>query len=334
MKTVLLTGAAGFVGSHFVEHYLEKTDWNIICLVRTSTVGDLHKILDNPKLSNESFAKRIRIVYCDLQYGINDTMNERIGKVDYIVHLAANSHVDRSIKEPVTFVLDNVLGTTRLLEWMRVHNPQARFLNFSTDEVYGPIEKPYKFKEEDRYRPSNPYAASKCGQSAMAHAYYVTYKLDVLNTYTMNIFGERQNPEKLIPKAIAKIQRQEAMPVFAELNEEGKLVGVGERHWLHARNAADATLYLLEKGVSGEHYNIVGDTELTNEEVVRTVAKIMGKEPIIEYVDFHKTRPGHDRRYALDGTKLKELGWVPPVTFEEAMTKVVNWTLENPVWLH
>lgn len=326
VKRVLLTGVAGFVGSHFLEHIMKATDWEVIGLARTSTVGDLNeRIMGNKTL--EQYKDRIRLVYADLKFGITPFVNDLIGPVDVVIHLAANSHVDRSILDPLVFMFDNVIGTTQLLEWVRKHNPKARVINFSTDEVFGPIVKPGKFTEEDRFRPSNPYAASKAAQTSIGYAYYATYGMDVINTFTMNIFGERQNKEKLIPKAMRKIIKGEPMPVFAELGPGGRLVGVGERHWLHARNAADATLFLIKHGKSGEFYNVVGNVERTNEEIVREVAKALGKEPIIEFVDFHKTRPGHDRRYSLDGSKLAKMGWTSPISFEEGIRKTVEWEM-------
>ena len=223
VKRVLLTGVAGFVGHHFLEHFMKFTDWEVIGLARTSTVGDIGERIE----ANEALRKykdRIQLVYADLKFGITPFVSERIGKVDVVVHLAANSHVDRSIDSPLDFMYDNVIGTTQLLEWVRKENPKARVINFSTDEVFGPIKSPGKFGEEDRFRPSNPYAASKAAQTCVGYAYYNTYGMDVINTFTMNIFGERQNEEKLIPKAIRKIIKGEPMPVFAELNSSGELV--------------------------------------------------------------------------------------------------------------
>ncbi len=316
-KRLCLTGAAGFVGSHVLRYLLKNTTYDIVCLIRLNNTGNLNRIkdiMDNP---------RVKFVYHDLRSDINEAIREEIGSVDYILHLGANSHVDRSIKYPKEFFIDNVMGTVNVLEFMRLYQPKARLINFSTDEVYGAAPEGYKYKEEDRFRPSNPYSASKAGQTMAGIAYVNTYKLDIISTYTMNIFGPGQTPEKLIPKAIRSAKERTAMPVFAELNGE-KLVSVGSRHWLHVDNVGEALVFLLEKGEAGEHYNIVGTDELTNEDVVRVVNKLLGTEPLIEYVDFHKTRPGHDRRYAIDGTKLKELGWVPKLNFEEGIKQLIN----------
>ncbi len=205
---------------------------------------------------------------------------------------------------------------------MRVYMPHARLINFSTDEVYGPAPEGYKFKESDRFWPSNPYSGSKASQTMAGICYYVTYKLDIMNTFTMNIFGTGQNHEKLMPKAIKCALERKPMPVFAEL-DGSKLVSVGSRHWLDVRNVGSSLVFLLKNGVKGESYNIVGTDELTNEEVVLKVNELLGTEPLIEYVDFHKTRPGHDRRYAIDGGKLAELGWTPSITFDEGLKNVI-----------
>lgn len=314
---VLLTGAAGFVGSHVLKYLIKNTNWDIVCLMRLNNAGDANRLKDT---QND---KRITYLYHDLKYTINDSLREQIGEVEYILHLAANSHVDRSITNPREFFEDNVMGTLSMLEFLRLHMPKARFVNFSTDEVYGPAPEGYKFKETDKFNPSNPYSGSKACQTMAAMAYINTYKLDIINTYTMNIFGPDQNREKLIPKAIYNAKNRIEMPVFAELDGD-KLVGVGTRHWLHVDNVGEALVYILTYGKIGEDYNIVGTDELSNEDVVREVNKLLGTEPLIKYVDFHKTRPGHDRRYAIDGAKLKELGWVPKKNFVEGLKEVIE----------
>lgn len=316
-KRLLLTGAAGFVGSHVAKYLMDNTDFDVVCLVRLNNKGDL----ENLKVCAEN--PRFSFVYHDLKFDLNESVREHIGNVDYILHLGANSHVDRSIAHPKEFFEDNVIGTVNLLEFMRLYMPEARFINFSTDEVYGPAPEGYKYKEEDRFRPSNPYSASKAGQNMAGFAYFNTYSLDIINTYTMNIFGPNQNPEKLIPKAIKYALERKPMPVFAEL-DSGKLVSVGSRHWLDVRNVGESLVFLLQNGIKGESYNIVGTEEFTNEEIVRKINVLLGTEPLIEYVDFHKTRPGHDRRYAIDGTKLAELGWTPKMSFDEGIKNIID----------
>jgi len=329
-KRILITGGFGFVGGHFIDHLLVNTDWNITILDRLSYAADVGRITDSKHVKENQ--DRIDVVYHDLKAPFTEALINKVGQFDYIVHLAANSHVDRSITHPKEFFEDNVLGTVNILEFVRLHNPEARFINFGTDEVFGPAPDDYDFKEDDRWRPSNPYSASKCGQLAAGYSYFITFGLDIITTYTMNIFGERQNSEKLVPKAMNHIIEGKLMPIHckleAQFDDSMKVTEVGQRHWLHGRNAADAVLYILKNGVKGEHYNVVGDTELTNDEFVKKIAKIMGKKVGIEYVDFHKCRPGHDRRYALCGKKLAKLGWKPPFSFDESLKKTVEWTLK------
>jgi dTDP-glucose 4,6-dehydratase len=318
IKRVLLTGAAGFVGHHVLKHVLNHTDFEVVCLIRLNSAGSLKNLspfYDNP---------RVKFTYHDLKFSVNEALREDIAHIDYIVHIGANSHVDRSITHPKEFFEDNVMGTINLLEYMRLYMPDARMINFSTDEVYGPAPEQYKFREEDRFRPSNPYSASKAAQIEAGYSYFRTYELDVISTFTMNIFGPNQSSEKLIPKAIRYAKEGKPMPVFAELSQD-ELINVGSRHWLYVANVGDALLFILQNGVKGEYYNIVGTDELTNEEVVNKVNELLGiKKPLIEYVDFHKSRPGHDRRYAIDGTKLKNLGWMPTINFDEGIQLVIN----------
>jgi len=321
-KRLLLTGAAGFVGSHILKYLVANTDWDIVCLIRLNTAGDANRIKDT------QWSPRVTFVYHDLKGTIHSDLRDMIGHVDYILNLAANSHVDRSITNPKEFFEDNVIGAVNVLEYLRLYMPKARYINFNTDECYGAAPDNYKYKETDRFSPSNPYSASKACQAMAAIAYTKTYGLDIINTYTMNIFGPDQNKEKLIPKAIYNAKNRIPMPVFAQL-EGDKLVGVGTRHWLHVDNVGDALVFILNNGVSGESYNIVGTDELTNEEVVRIVNELLGIEPLIEYVDFHAVRKGHDRRYAIDGAKLAELGWVPKKNFRDGIKEVIDAQKEN-----
>lgn len=328
---VLITGGAGFIGHHLVDYLLQKTDWDIVILDRLDLSGNLNRLTELDSV--ETNGERIKFVWHDLKAEINEFVSKDIGKVDYIVHLAASSHVDRSIEDPVSFAMDNVVGTTNLLNWVRKELPDLKkFLNFSTDEVFGPADIGHDHKENEQHLPSNPYSASKSGQGAMGYAFYVTYGTPVITSYTMNNFGERQHPEKLIPACIRAVINQTDMPIFAEVGEDGELKGVGSRFWLHSWNTASAIVFILENGVIGESYNVVGFDEFTNLEICEKVADIIGKPLKSKFVDFHETRPGHDRRYSLDGTKLRELGWKPEVTFDDAMKKVVEFTRDNKKW--
>lgn len=349
MKRVLITGGAGFIGHHLIDYILQKTDWQVVILDRLDMSGNLNRLTDLPSFNENK--GRVEFVWHDLKSAINEQVGKAIGVVDDVIHLAASSHVDRSIEDPVSFAMDNVVGTTNLLDWarkggMRTEDitdkplPSAyryeqryvgKFINFSTDEVFGPAEVGHNHKEDEAHKPSNPYSASKSGQGAMGYAFFVTFGLPVVTTYTMNNYGERQHPEKLIPKCIRSVIDGTEMPIFAEV-EGDETKAIGSRFWLHSWNTASAIVFLLEHGKVGEAYNIVGFDELTNLEVCQKVAEIIGKPLVPKFVDFHKTRPGHDRRYSLDGTKLKELGWTPEISFDEGLIKMVNFTMANKKW--
>lgn len=334
MTRALITGGAGFIGHHLVQYLLEKTDWELVLLDRLDLSGTLSRIAELPAIESGAARNRIRFVYHDFKAPISEHTAARIGDVEYILHLGASTHVDRSIADPLLFVTDNVVGTANLLEHARTQKNLKCFVNFSTDEVFGPAPEGYAHREDEAYRPSNPYSASKAGAASMGYAYHITYKLPVITTYAMNNFGERQHPEKLVPKTIRSVLRGEPMPIFATIDPTtGWATAIGSRYWIHCRNTASAVLFLLRHGVPGESYNIVGSDELTNLEMAERIARIVGKPLIPEFVDFHKTRPGHDRRYALDGTKLKTLGWVPEVAFEDSLRNTVEFSLRNSQWI-
>lgn len=326
-KRILITGASGFLGSHFLEEILINTDWDVIAMCRMTYVGDMDRITTS--LYVHQHAERIKIIYHDLKFQFPPHIIEAIGEVDYIVHIAANSHVTRSIEHPRQFVEDNVIGTLNLLEWYREYSPKALCINYLTDEVFGPAPEGYDFKEDDRWRPSNPYSASKAGQGALGIAYHNTYKLPIIHTYTMNLFGERQHKEKFVALIIDRLQHNKPVSIHAKLDQHGNVEYVGQRHWIHARNAANATLFLLQHGTPGEHYNVVGDTELNNDDMVRHIAKIMNVEPRLQYVDMEKSRPGHDRRYSLDGSKLRNMGWKQPICFSRSLEKTIDWMINE-----
>lgn len=332
-KRVLLTGGAGFIGHHVADYIFRNTDWEIIVLDRLDTSGNINRLTNLE--SWEANKHRLKYLFHDLKAPINDELSKQIGPVEYILHLAASTHVDRSMTDPMMFVEDNVIGTTNILLFAQQRQKEGtleKVINFSTDEVFGPAPQGYNFKETDRFSPSNPYSGTKAAAVMIARSFLVSFKSNIITTYTVNNFGERQKPEKLIPKAIRSIIEGTPMPVFAELDNDGTLKGVGSRFWVHCYNTASALCFLLKNGVVGEEYNVTSFDERTNEDVVRQIGKILGKEPIIEYVDVHKSRPGHDRRYALDGSKLRDLGWQQEMTFEEALERTVKFTLANPDW--
>ena len=324
---VLITGGAGFIGHHLCEHILRNTDWEIVSLDRLDTSGNLNRLADLPVWQKEK--QRVRIVFHDLKAAINGQLNSQIGRVDYILHLAAASHVDRSIEDPVSFVMDNVVGTANLLEWARRHDRLQRFIYFSTDEVFGPAPSGVFYKEWDRYKSGNPYAASKAGAEELCVAYENTYKMPVMVGHCMNVIGERQSPEKYVPSTIRKVLAGEQVLIHADPT----CTIPGSRFYIHARNVADATLFLLDNGKSGDKYNIVGEREVNNLEMAQSIAAILGKPLDYKLISFHASRPGHDLRYSLDGSKMAEMGWKPPKTFEESLEKTVRWSVAHPEWL-
>lgn len=338
MKRILITGGAGFIAHHLVGKILRETDWEIVTLDRLDYSGNLNRLHDIMMEFTPEVQKRVKIVFHDLKAELNPLVRSEIGKVDYIAHLAAGSHVDRSIEYPMEFVLDNVVGTANILEYARMQNNLERFVYFSTDEVFGPAPNGIKYKENDRYNSTNPYSASKAGGEELAVAYENTYGLPVYITHTMNVFGQRQHPEKYIPMCISKINKGEIVTIHSD---NTKTIP-GSRHYIHAEDVSDAVLFLLNNelnlevewgGAKCPKFNIVGAEEINNYELAKLIADTQNKPLNYQYVDFHSSRPGHDLRYALDGDKMKNLGWTPSKSVRERISEVVKWTLDNDRWL-
>jgi len=332
MKTrILITGGAGFAGSHVVNHFLKNTDYEIVVLDRLNYASmGLDRLRDIDCFSED----RVKVFTADITKPIVDGLYQEIGPINYIIHMAAESHVDNSITDPEPFVMSNVVGTMHVLNFARRQKEEGNlnlFIYFSTDEVFGPAPEGVFYKENDRYNSGNPYAATKAGAEELCIAYENTYKIPLIVTHTMNIFGERQHPEKFIPKVMRAVMNDEI--VYIHSNKEK--TEAGKRHWIHGRNVAHALEFLLniDPVHSGEKFNIVGEKEVDNLTMALTIAGIMGKELKYEMVDFHSSRPGHDLRYALDGTKMREMGWNIPVGFEESLKKTIEWTLARPEWL-
>jgi len=326
MKRLLITGGTGFIGSHIVEYLLDKTDWEIIVMYNTNRKHIIESLPNYDSNRVIFFNNNLREPLYRYEY-------ELMGDVDYVLHLAAKTNVNESIEKPEYYIENNIMCTVRLFEFLKKYMNPKKIINYGTDEVYGPAPEDYNFTEEDRWRPSSPYSASKCGQMAVGMAYARTYGMPIIHSYTMNVFGERQSNDKLIPLCIKSILDDKPMTIHSKI-VDGKVKEIGSRHWLYAKSAASATLFLLENAKINEHYNIRGDIELNNKSVCDTIGFFMGKDPKYEYVDFHKTRPGHDRRYSLDGTKIKEMGWESPYDFDTSLEQTVNWYIDNKEFLY
>lgn len=329
-KRILLTGAAGFIGHHVAQHILDQTDHEIVALDRLDTSGTLSRIADVLNHKPE-WTARLTVVWHDLKAPLNDLVRKQIGPIDTILHLAAGSHVDRSIDYPMEFVMDNIVGTANLLDYARIYLKDSLkfFLNFSTDEVFGPAPEGIAYKEWDRYNSGNPYSASKAGAEELCLAYANTYKMPIAITHTMNVFGIRQHPEKYIPLCVGKILKGETIYIHANTD----CTQAGKRHYISTTDVADAVLFLMEHGKKGEKYNLVGERELDNLQVAQIIADILGKPLKYELVDFHSSRPGHDLRYALDGSKMAKMGWIPKKKVDERLREVVEWSLAHSYWL-
>ena len=326
---ILLTGGAGFIGAGVAEHILRTSDDEIIFLDKLDTSGNLNRIAQIRGW--ETHRKRTKFVYHDLRAPINSIVHSQIGSFGRIYHLAAATHVDRSIADPLSFVYDNVVATCNLLDYARAIRGLGleQFIYFSTDEVFGPAAPGVFHKEHAPYNACNPYAATKAGAEQLVVSFGNTYGLPIKIVHTMNVFGERQHPEKFVPMIISRVLRGERVTIHADKS----LTVPGSRFYIHARNAAAALNFVATKGTIGETFNIVGEKEVDNLALAQMVARFVGKDLNYVMVDFHSSRPGHDLRYALDGSKLASLGWSLPLSFEVSLEKTVRWYLDNREWL-
>jgi dTDP-glucose 4,6-dehydratase len=342
---VLLTGAGGFVGHHTLAHLLKTTDWDIVATDSFKHFGISARIRavfeELPDQIN-----RVKVVTHDLTTPIDLITAKEFGNPDVIINMASESHVDRSIIDPRPFVENNVSLALTLLEYARTLPNLRTFIQIGTDEVFGPAPAGVNHPEWSPQIPSNPYSASKSAQEAIAISYWRTFNVPVILTNTMNIIGERQDVEKFVPLIIRTLQKSNPVPVHA-LEENGQWKS-GSRFYLHARNQADALRFLISHFVETPHrytdglerperFNVRGETEISNDEMVMLVAKFLGiscsKHELVNFINVEGTRPGHDLRYALDGSKLIAMGWKPPVAFEKSLERTVNWTIKNPSWV-
>lgn len=324
---VLITGSAGFVGHHCVRWFLEHTDWEIVGLDSFRHKGDSLRVTHHERYK----------VYChDLNAPISERMASVLGPIDVIVNIASLSHVDTSITDPVSFWESNTRLIANILDYAR-KQPLTHFIQCSTDEVFGAAPDGYAHHEWDVILPSNPYAASKAAQEALCIAYWRTFGTPVVITNCMNLIGSSQDPEKFLPMLVRRIHNGETVTIH------GTPERIGSRMYLDCRNLADAWMYLIKNHApvqytDGDHvrpsrFNIAGLEEIDNLELAKRVATLMGKDLRYQFVDFHATRPGHDRRYALRCEKILKLGWFYPIPFEDTLKNVIGWTLSHPEWL-
>ncbi len=332
-KKILVTGGCGFVGHHCIEAILKNTDWEIVILDSLNYAGNMSRITELSTFNNGGNANkiadievfdsnRVKFIWHDLRAPISTTTHKLIGGLDYLIQFAAELHVDRSLEDSIPFVASNVVGTANLLEYLKRYQPECKTLVFSTDEVFGSAPEGVYFKEDDRHRPSNPYAAAKSGEEMIAFSFAHAFGLPISIIRSMNIIGERQHPEKFIPKTIRAILNNEKVVLHGRGKED-----LSSRCWIHARNVADGLLFLLDKAEKEEFYHIVGE-EKTVLEVANWICEaIKGKEledDEIKWLDYHTARPGHDKRYALSGEKLKKIDWRPPIDLEQSLKKIVK----------
>jgi len=316
---LLVTGGAGFIGSNFIHYWLKNYPQDeIVNLDKLTYAGNLENLKDIARLSNYQFIKGD---ICDPK-----TVEKAMKKVDVVVHFAAESHVDRSILNPAAFVMTNVVGTQVLLD-AAVKHKVKRFHHISTDEVFGALKlnSKEKFSEDTPYNPHSPYSASKAGSDYLVRAYFTTFKLPITISNCSNNFGPYQFPEKFIPLAITNLIEGKKIPIYGD--------GLYVRDWLYVEDHCRAIDLILKKGKIGETYCVGGMTEdIANIEVARKICQIMKRKPE-QWFEYVKDRPGHDRRYAVDWTKIKnELGWQPQYDFDTYLRKTIDWYQKNQWW--
>ncbi len=320
MKNILITGAAGFIGSNFVEYMINNhPEYNLVILDKLTYAGNLNNLAQ----------VKDKIIFikgdiCDLEL-VTDVFNKH--KIDAVVHFAAESHVDNSIKTPFIFTQTNVIGTHTLLEVAKRiwgEGSKNKFVHISTDEVYGTLGEDGYFTEKSPIKPNSPYSASKASSDLIALAYHETFKMNISVTNCSNNYGPYQHNEKLIPHMIKLALNNEKLPVYGQ--------GLNIRDWLYVEDHCQAIDLVLHNGRPGERYNIGGHNEKRNIEIVKLILKHLNKSE--DLISFVEDRKGHDYRYAIDPTKIKnELGWEPKTMFEDGIVKTIDWYLEHREWL-
>ncbi len=313
MRRILVTGGAGFIGSNFILHLLRKYDYQIVNLDKLTYAGNLENLRD---IERDPRYRFVQGDICDVHL-----VSELMAQVDAVAHLAAESHVDRSLEDPGGFIQTEVYGTHVLLEAARLRGIE-RFLHVSTDEVYGQSLGDQRFVETDPFRPRSPYSASKAGGELLAHAFVATYGLPVVIARPANNVGPRQHPEKAVPLFVTNALDDQPLPVYGQ--------GLQWRDRLYVDDNCEALDLLLHRGEAGQAYNIAAGNERTNIDVVETILELLEKPKSL--IRFVEDRPGHDQRYALDATKIAALGWSPRHDFQAAIEKTVTWYRENRKW--
>jgi len=327
MKNVLITGGCGFIGSHLVSYITDKTDWNIIIIDKLTYASSGFDRLIEFGILNFS---RIKIFTIDLCEEISYGIQKEIGlKIDYIIHLAAETHVDNSIKNPIYTIKNNIMSTVNILEFSRKIECLEKFIYFSTDEVYGSAPDSISYSEEEKHKPTNPYSASKSSSEQICKSYENTYGIPLIIVNSMNAYGEMQHVEKFIPKCIKQILNDEIIIIHSD--PECKIPG--SRSYIHANNISDAVVFLIRHGEIGNSYHIPGEKEVTNLDMAIIISQIIGKKLHYSMANFHQDRPGHDLRYSLNGDKILKLGWKQPKFFDNYIKTTVEWTLQNMKWL-
>ena len=334
-KRLLLTGIGGSIGAHVLGHIMHNTDWDVVGIDSFRHKGWADRVTacfsDHP-----DWVPRTTIVTHDLSAPFSELTKKKIGHIDYIINMASLSDVYASIQEPVQFIQNNIALAINMLEYAREAKPEV-FIQISTDEVYGPTDGKTGLPEWSPILPSNPYAASKACQEAIAIAYWRTYEVPVIITNTMNNFGEMQQGSKYPVMVQKAIERGDTITIH------GREGDIGSRSYIHSRNFADALLFIIKNLPPYNHipdtvdkpdrYNIAGDRQLDNLELAQLIAQLMGKKLKYELKDSQFTRPGHDKHYGLDDSKLKARGWQSPVSFEDSLKNTIQWQTEHKEWL-
>lgn len=352
---ILITGGCGFLGSHLIDYFLRNTDATIVVVDKLTQAshGFERMRLVRDAFGEQGFTQRVKMLGgVDLGLPVTDGVLMEIDEVDYIIHAAAESHVDNSIVDPLPFLHSNVIGTHHVLMAARRIPSVKRVIMVSTDEVYGPSPAMpglsafnegyhatcarYGFDELSRYRPANPYAAAKAGGEAVAMAYANTYKIPVTIVNTMNLIGERQHHEKFVPLVIRKVFAGEPVTIHADSTRSIS----GSRFYLHCGVLAHAMHWIIndekERSARDGGYpiklHVCGEKEISNLDLAQTIAKLIGRPLSYELVDFHSSRPGHDLRYAMQDRMIQTLGWKRPMGIEQSLERTVKWYLDNPTW--